>query len=154
MASSSDQLWFLDTYITIRISEADGEDGISVLEHRAPHGDSPPLHIHHTEDEVFQILEGEFRFLIDGQEHRAGAGEIVFAPKGTPHSYRVESVAGGRWQTITVNRDFERFVREMARPAERPELPEPAGEPSDEAKQALTEMASQYNIEIVGPPLH
>lgn len=157
MATATDSLnhlWFLDTYVTIRISEADGEDRISVLEHRAPYGDSPPLHIHHTEDEVFQVLEGEFRFQIDGQDHRVGAGETIIAPKGKPHSYRVESAAGGRWQTITVKGDFERFVQVMGRPAERHELPEPGGEPSDEAKHALADVAAQYGIEIVGPPLH
>lgn len=153
-ADSSHHLWFLDTCITIRISEADGEDRLSVLEHHAPYGDSPPLHIHHTEDEVFQVLEGEFRFQIDGQELRVGAGEVIIAPKGKPHSYRVESAAGGRWQTITVKGDFERFVQAIGRPTERDELPEPAGEPSDEAKHALAEAAAQYGIEIVGPPLH
>src|SRR5437016_574463 len=36
------RLWFLDTEVVIRISEADGGDGISVLEHFAPFADSPP----------------------------------------------------------------------------------------------------------------
>jgi hypothetical protein len=47
-------LWFLNTHITVRISSRDGSDGISVLEHRASRGDSPPLHIHHDEDEIFR----------------------------------------------------------------------------------------------------
>jgi uncharacterized cupin superfamily protein len=34
-----------------------------VLEHRVPHGDSPPLHVHRNEDEVFHVLEGELRFV-------------------------------------------------------------------------------------------
>ncbi len=157
MAATSvptNHLWFLNTFVTVRVSEADGPDGISILEHRAPHGDSPPFHIHRTEDEVFQILEGEFRFKINEQEHQLGAGEILLAPKGVPHTYRVESPQGGHCLTISVRGDFERFVRAMARPAERLELPEPAGAPSAEAIQTLTETAAQYGIEIVGPPLH
>ena len=157
MAATSvptNQLWFLNTFVTVRVSESDGQDRISILEHRAPYGDSPPLHIHHTEDEIFHVLEGEFRFKIDEQEHRLEAGEFLLAPKGIPHQYRVESPHGGRWLTITVPGDFERFVRVMARPAERLELPEPAGAPSAEAIQTLTETAAQYGIEIVGPPLH
>ena len=51
-------LWFLNTRVAIRISALDGADGISVLEHRASFGDSPPLHIHHDEDEIFHVLEG------------------------------------------------------------------------------------------------
>ena len=94
------------------------------------------------------------RFKIDEQEHRLGAGEILLAPKGVPNQYRVESPQGGRWLTITVPGGFEGFVRVMARPAERLELPEPVEAPSAEAIQTLTETAAQYGIEIVGPPLH
>jgi len=48
---------------------------------------------------------------------------------------------------------FERFVREVSRPAERPELPTPAGPPSPEAIQSLKAAAAKFGIELVGPPL-
>jgi len=72
---------------------------------------------------------------VQDQEHRLGAGDVLLTPKGVPHTYRVESVQGARCLTITVRGDFERFVRAVSRPAERPELPEPAGPPSAEAIQ-------------------
>ena len=149
----ANQLWFQNSLVTIRVSTSDGQDGISILEHLVPYGFSPPLHLHRTEDEVFHVLEGEFRVRVKDQEHRLGAGAILLGPKGVPHTYRVESAQGGRCLTITVRGDFERFVRAMSRPAERPELPEPAGVPSAEAIQALTATAAQYGIEFVGPPL-
>ncbi|GAA6758816.1 cupin domain-containing protein [Thermus oshimai] len=49
-------LWFFNTLVHLWVSEVEGQDGLSVLEHRAPFGDSPPLHVHHTEDEVFVVL--------------------------------------------------------------------------------------------------
>jgi hypothetical protein len=55
--------------------------------------------------------------------------------------------------TITVGGDFERFVRAMSRPAERSELPQPAGMPSAAAVQARQTTAAEYGIEFVGPPL-
>jgi mannose-6-phosphate isomerase-like protein (cupin superfamily) len=149
----ANQLWFQDSLVTIRVSTSDGQDGISILEHRVPHGFSPPLHLHRTEDEVFHVLEGEFRVKIKDQEHRLGAGDILLGPKGVPHTYRVESVQGGRCVTITVRGDFERYVRAVSRPAERPELPEPAGVPSADAIAALRVTAARYGIELVGPPL-
>jgi quercetin dioxygenase-like cupin family protein len=148
------QLWFQDSLVTIRVSTSDGQDGISVLEHSVPYGFSPPLHLHRTEDEVFDVLEGEFRVKIKDQEHRLGAGDILLAPKGAPHTYRVESALGGRCLTITVRGDFERFVRAVSLPAERPELPEPAGPPSADTVEALRATAAKYGIELVGPPLH
>ena len=129
-------------------------DGMSVLEHHAPLGDSPPLHIHQTEDEIFHILEGAFRFQVEGQEFRLGAGEMMLAPKGVAHTYRVESEAGGRWLTITSRGDFERFVRALGRRADRVELPSPSGPPDQAAITLLTETARAHHIELVGPPLH
>jgi hypothetical protein len=31
----------MNTLVTIRVSASEGQDGVSVLEHRVPHGDSP-----------------------------------------------------------------------------------------------------------------
>ena len=149
----ANQLWFQNSLVTIRVSMSEGQDGISVLEHRVPHGFSPPLHLHRTEDEVLHVLEGEFRVKVNDQEQRLGAGDVLLTPKGVPHTYRVESAQGGRCLTITTRGDFERFVRAVSRPAERPELPAPAGPPSAEAIQALRDAAAKNGIELVGPPL-
>ena len=128
-------------------------NGISILEHFLPHGFSPPLHLHRNEDEVLHVLEGEFRVRVQDQEHRLGAGDVMLTPKGVPHTYRVESAKGGRCLTITVRGDFERFVRDVSRPAERTELPAPAGPPSADAIQALRAAAAKFGIEFVGPSL-
>jgi quercetin dioxygenase-like cupin family protein len=152
-SAPADQLWFLDSLVTIRVSTSAGQDGISVLEHRMPYGSSAPLHLHRTEDELFQILEGEYRVQVLDQEHRVSPGAILLAPKGVPHTYRVESAQGGRCLTITVRGDFERFVRAVSRPAERAELPPPAGGPSADAIRALRATAAKFGIELVGPPL-
>ena len=151
--STSNQLWLINSLVTFRVSESDGADAVSVLERTVPHGDSPPLHIHHTEDEIFHILEGDFRLVVDGRERFAGPGEVLLAPKGIPHSYRAESPEGGRFVTVTVHGDFERFVRAVGRPAEHAGLPEPAGPPAPEAVQQLAEVAGRFGIEFVGPPL-
>jgi len=150
-ATHPEHLWFLDTLVRVRIAHRDGPDGISVLEHRAPYRDSPPLHIHKAEDEVFHILDGKFRFQIGEAERICGPGDTLLAPKGVPHTYRVESANGGRWLTITVRGDFERFVRAMGRPAARLELPPSSGAPTPEAQAALASSASQFGIELICP---
>lgn len=146
-------LWFLNTHVRIRVAHTDGSDGISVIENWAPYGDSPPLHIHHSEDELFQVVEGEFKFVVGGKEMRAGPGDVVLTPKGVAHTYRVESTDGGRWIVVTTRGDFERFVRELSRPATAPELPVPAGPPGPQEVQALAEVAMHHHIELIGAPL-
>ena len=71
----ANQLWFQNSLVTIRVSTSDGQDGISVLEHRVPYGFSPPRHLHRAEGEVLHVSEGEFRVKVKDQEHRLGAGD-------------------------------------------------------------------------------
>ncbi len=148
-----DHLWFLDTRVVLRIRHDEGQDGLSVMEHHAPQGDSPPLHVHRNEDEVFHVLEGELRFVSGGRPGRAVAGETVLAPKGVPHTYRVESAAGARWLTILRGGDFDGLVRALGRPATRPGLPKPSGPPTPEQAEALAEACRRHGVDLVGPPL-
>jgi quercetin dioxygenase-like cupin family protein len=152
-ATTPEQLWFLDTLVTVHVPHDQGIDGISVLESLAPHGDSPPLHLHQTEDEIFHMLEGELRLRAGDADVRIGPGETLLAPKGVPHTYRVESPDGARYLVITRRGDFERFVRSFSRPAERPELPAPNGPPTHEQAEALATAARKHSIDLIGPPL-
>jgi quercetin dioxygenase-like cupin family protein len=153
MAQTTERLWFLDTLVTVHVRHDEGEDGISVLERLAPYGESPPLHVHRREDELFHVLEGELRVRADDEDVRVGAGESILAPKGVPHTYRVESRDGARWLLITSRGDFERFMRAVSRQAAHPGLPTPQGPPTGEEADAFAGAARQHGIELVGPPL-
>lgn len=50
-----------------------------------PHGYVPFEHIHLNQDEVFNILKGEAKIVIDGKEFIACAGDVVRVPKGKSH---------------------------------------------------------------------
>jgi quercetin dioxygenase-like cupin family protein len=149
----SERLWFMDALVTIPVAHADGKDGVSIVEATAPFGDSPPLHVHRNEDELFHVLDGELRLHVGGSDVLLGAGQTALAPQGVPHSYRVESVHGARWLVVTTKGDFERVVRTVSRPAELAELPEPSGPPTQEQADALAAVCSACNIDLVGPPL-
>jgi hypothetical protein len=53
--------------------------------------DSGPsyLHIHHSDDEGWHVLEGCLRFRFEHGEVDAPAGTTVFVPAGLAHTYRV-----------------------------------------------------------------
>lgn len=144
-------LWFLNSRVEIRRPSADGPDGVSILEHTMPQGDSPPTHVHHNEDEIFHILEGQLRFRVGEVERVAGAGETLVAPKGVPHSFVVESPLA-RVLTIQTGKDFETAIRVISRAAEAPGLPI-AAEPTSDMVTALAETFARHGIEIVGPHL-
>jgi mannose-6-phosphate isomerase-like protein (cupin superfamily) len=151
VSATPEVLWFLDALVRIHVSGATNADGISVIEHVKPYGSSQPLHIHHSEDEIFHVLSGEARFVLDGREINVTAGQTLLAPRGKPHTFVVTSKAGATWLTITRGY-FERMLRVLARPAERDELP--AAAPPTPEQVAVLEAACRANdIEIVGPPL-
>jgi mannose-6-phosphate isomerase-like protein (cupin superfamily) len=46
-----------------------------------------PLHVHHSDDEAWYVLEGRLRFRLGDEISEAGPGCAVLAPGGTPHAY-------------------------------------------------------------------
>jgi len=152
LESAGDLFWFEGTLVNIRVSWDTGDDRVSVIEHFMPYGMSPPLHIHRNEDEVFHILEGSLRIIVDGVESVAYAGQAIMAPKGAPHSFRVESAEGARCLTITSGGDLERMIRENGQPASSASLQKvKPTKPSLSA--ALTRSCARHGIDIVGEPL-
>jgi len=147
----SNGLWFLNSRISIDLSRNDNSDGISVLVHHTPKDDAPPLHIHHDEDEIFHVLEGEIRFQVGGVLRTVGAGDTMLAPRGVAHGYRVISAGGARYITITRG-GFEAMVRSVARPALNAGLPDMMA-PSPEMQAELAARCAEHGIELIGPPI-
>ena len=150
--TQAETFWFLNTHITLRRPSHASEDGLSVAEHWMPYGDSPPLHVHHREDEIFHILEGRMRFRVGEADIVAEAGQSLVAPKGVPHSFRVESEGGARVLVMTPGEDFEGFLRDLSRPADAHALPEPQ-QPTPEMIAKVARAAERRHIRLLGPPL-
>ncbi len=51
-------------------------------------GQEHALHAHHGMDKVYQVIEGEGRFLLEGREVAMQAGTLLVAPDGAPHGIR------------------------------------------------------------------
>jgi hypothetical protein len=78
----------------------------------------------------------------------ARPGQAVFAPRGVPHAYRIESEQA-RWLVINNPAGFERFLRAASEPAPADELP-PPGRSVD--PDAVVKLATEHGIEVLGPP--
>jgi mannose-6-phosphate isomerase-like protein (cupin superfamily) len=50
-------------------------------------GHVAPLHVHHSDDEAWYVLEGALRFRLGEEEVEAGPGGAALAPHGVPHTY-------------------------------------------------------------------
>ena len=141
-------LWFIDGLVHIRVSGEETDGRYAVLENLVPQGDMPPLHVHHDEDEVFHVLDGEITVFLPGSAVSLGAGETFRAPRGVPHTYRVESPTA-RVLVFCAPARFDAFVRAVSEPAAREELP-PRGRPFD--PESFAAEAARHGIELLGPP--
>ncbi|HWR14189.1 MAG TPA: cupin domain-containing protein [Terriglobales bacterium] len=70
-----------------KVATQDSGGDMFVMEHRLTVKGGPPLHLHHGEDELFYIMEGDFLFEIGGRRFKAGPGDSVLGPKGIPHTW-------------------------------------------------------------------
>jgi quercetin dioxygenase-like cupin family protein len=51
-------------------------------------GQAHALHAHAGMDKVYQVIEGEGVFLLEGRELPMAAGDLLVAPEGVPHGVR------------------------------------------------------------------
>jgi len=123
----SDALWFLGTLVRPKLDGAQTGGRFALWEGVLPRGAAPPLHSH-PQDETFYVLEGELTVWIDTRERRCGPGAAVFAPAGTPHTFRIESDTA-RMLFLSTPAGIEDYVRALAEPARWPWLPPPPDGP-------------------------
>ena len=99
----------------IHLRSAQSNRAVSVVELAAsPEFAGPPLH-HHDFDEAFYVLEGELTFQLGDELRTAGAGELVFAPRGSHHTLANLSGAPARYLVVCTPAGFEnRFARTAA----------------------------------------
>jgi quercetin dioxygenase-like cupin family protein len=142
-------LWFFGELQAVLASGEQTGDRIAVVEHLGRQGLSPPWHRQPGDDETFFVLEGEITVWVgDPGEpfQRAVPGSLVFVPRGTPHSFRVDS-ATARWLSISTPAGHERFYRAGGEPARERTLPPPR-----QPDLAKVEAAGrEFGVELLGP---
>jgi quercetin dioxygenase-like cupin family protein len=149
LAGEGEETWFQPNRMAVKATAEHTGGAYGLVESWIPAGASPPLHVHHREDEAFFVLEGRVRFRAGDEEIVAEAGSFVFLPRDLPHTFVVESGEGAHMLTLLSPGGGESFFVEGGRTPEGPGLPPPG--PPDVAR--LRELSPRYGHEILGPPL-
>lgn len=142
-------VWFLRNRMTIKATAETTGGAYGLVESFIAPGFSPPLHVHHREDEAFWVLEGEVSMRCGDRTFRAAAGAFVFLPRGVPHTFVVEGDAPARMLTLLTPGGGEALFVEAGRAPEHDGLP-PATPPDIER---LKRVSDRFGAEIVGPPM-
>jgi quercetin dioxygenase-like cupin family protein len=114
---------------------------LALLEVRLGRGSTLPIHRHHWEDEIIYVLEGEVMFHVDGRRHPGTTGTCAFLPRGSEHSYAVES-AEARLLVLVAPAGLERLYDEQ-------HWFETQSSPHVEW---LVTVGAKYGLEVTGPP--
>lgn len=141
-------IWFLGTLMILKTTGEQTKGAFGLIEQLLPPGFTPPLHVHHNEDEAFYLLEGEASFTCGNQTIKAKPGSYIFFPRDIPHWFRIEGAEPARLLQLNFPAGLENFFVEVGDPA--PELTLPPAGPPDIEK--LVSIAGKYNLEILGPP--
>jgi mannose-6-phosphate isomerase-like protein (cupin superfamily) len=130
--------------VIVKISSRDTDGEFCVFEGRTRPMSGPPLHVHHDQDEWWLVLEGEYVFEVDGKQIHAHAGDTVFAPRGSHHTFQNIGGTVGRVMTTAVPGELDTFFEELDQLVPRGAAPDPA---------EVRPLFEKYNLGLLGPPI-
>lgn len=100
-----------------------------------------PLHVHHNQDEVFCVLEGEYYFQVGEEKYRLTQGDSIFLPRKVPHAWTQVSDKGVMNVTLQPAGKLEDFFVALA------------ALDKDPTQEEMAKLFAANEMEIVGPPL-
>ncbi len=122
----------------------------SLFEVASQPGSGPPPHVQHREDESFYLLEGEYEFLVEGRTLRAGAGSLIYVPRGNLHAHRNVAEGVGRMLVSqTPGGSHERFLEEISE--ERRDVSTTPISNGPQETERIAKIAVEYGIEMPIP---
>tara|TARA_R110002051_G_scaffold255120_2_gene314206 strand:+ start:36084 stop:36629 length:546 start_codon:yes stop_codon:yes gene_type:complete len=73
-----------------------------------------PPHVHTKGDEIFRVVKGEVEIVINGKSTILKEGDIAFAPKGVPHTWKVVGSKKAKMITSAIPAGIEFMFKELA----------------------------------------
>lgn len=148
-SDEGEAIWFNGGLCIVKAGGPQTQDRLAAVEFRVPAGFASPHHVHHHDDEIFVVLEGEMRFRLGDDIIDVAAGSMVFGPREAGHSFIADTDA--RLLLMFTPAGTERFFRDAGSPAERLAMPPADLLPLD--REVLIKLAATHGQDIVGPPI-
>lgn len=77
--------------VRVKIESAEARSFAAFEAAPLPGVPGPPQHVHRAYDEAWYVMDGEMTFHLGADAHQCVAGSVVFAPRGTPHTFSTGS---------------------------------------------------------------
>jgi mannose-6-phosphate isomerase-like protein (cupin superfamily) len=128
--------------LATKLSSQDTGGALYVFEHRNMGNGGPPRHVHHSQDEWFYVIQGEFAVEVGEKKYRLKPGDSLFAPRKIPHAWAHVSDQPGTLITLASPAGtFETFMKGTTRHATLP------------APEEIDGAFAAHDMMVVGPPL-
>src|SRR5690606_29916727 len=115
------QMRVITDLVTIKAAASETGGAYALYETETPVSGGVPPHRQRYDDEGFYVLEGRYRFLVEGDEFEFGPGAFVHVPRGTTHAVVNVGVDPGRMLVIVTPRvGPNAFMGDIGNPADRP----------------------------------
>ena len=124
-----------------KISGKDTNQQLSVFEYIGLGKVGPSLHMHLSQDEVFYVIEGEYRFVVGDETHILKVGDTIFLPRMIPHTWIQLTDRGKLIYFLQPAGKMEEFFQKMNSLTERP------------TDEEIKKINLEHGIVNVGPPL-
>lgn len=148
-SDEGEALWFNGGLCIVKARAHETDGRLAAVEFRVPAGFGSPLHIHHHDDEMFLVLDGDVRFRLGAEVIETQVGSLVYGPREVEHSFTADTDA--RLLLLFAPAGTEEFFRAAGKPARWVGPPPPGEQFLD--RQSLAKMGSSYGQDFVGPPL-
>jgi quercetin dioxygenase-like cupin family protein len=122
----------------IKLTGKDTNGQFTLIEQNNEPGVGIPPHIHENEDEVFQVIQGKVEMKIGEQITILNSGDLIFCPKGIPHSWKVIGESNARAMLSIFPAGLENMFEELSQL--------PAGPPDLEK---IGKICGKYNLRFV-----
>ena len=147
-ANATRRLYRGTSVVKFLLSSEDTNNALSIIEVHALAGTEPPRHVHDKEDEVFVIKEGEVTFFVGENMIKSYPGDVVFAPRGVAHHFKIDTPSSKILGIITPG-GFDRFFWKQSVPYSAGEPIPPVGPPSQSAIDAIIKLSNEFGVRFV-----
>jgi quercetin dioxygenase-like cupin family protein len=128
--------------LDVKVSGNDTDGELAIFEQTSlSQGKGTPLHIHHTQDEIFYVIDGSYKFRVGNNKYDLTTGDSIFLPRKIAHAWTQVSEKGKMTVTMQPAGKLENFFVTMAALDHEP------------SQQEIAKIFSDNDMQVVGPPL-
>lgn len=120
----------------LKVSGADSHGGVALLTASFAPGTGAKDHLHRGHDEIFYVLDGEFRFRVGDKHIEATTGGLCFAPRHAAHGFQNVGPTPGRLLGVIAPAGYEQHFVDID-----------GITPGEETRAALAEIFAKYDQE-------